>query len=73
MTEIIEKHSEFSGCANNCNKNFFKSILIKHEITYDTVMKRHLHHRCLPLKGQGAMPRSPVYLVPNTIIIWFKL
>jgi len=26
--------------------------LINHEITYDIVMKKHLRHRCPPLKGQ---------------------
>jgi len=39
ITEIIENHSEFSGCWNCCKKICFKSILINNEIAYDTVMK----------------------------------
>jgi len=29
-TEIVENHSESSGCANSCNKFCFKSIFINH-------------------------------------------
>jgi len=38
ITEIIENHSEFSGCSKSCN-DCSKSILINYEIPYDTAIK----------------------------------
>jgi len=68
ITDIIESHCEFSGCTNSC-KNCFKSTLINHEITYDTVTKRHLRLRCPYFGKAGAMPlscpRSPASLANN--------
>jgi len=45
----------------------FKSILINHKITHDTVMKKHLRPRCIPFQREGgtltlSCPRSPVFL-----------
>jgi len=44
MTKVTENHLYFLGgriAAINC----FKSIFMNHEITYDTVMERHLRPR----------------------------
>jgi len=60
VTEIIKNHSEFSGCQNSCNE--YKSILINHEITCDTVMKKNLCPIAPLLKGQrGNAPATPPF------------
>jgi len=53
ITEIIENHSEVSGCANSCNKFVSKSILINHEITSDTLWKGTTSTSVRPWKGHG--------------------
>jgi len=54
IIEIIENHSKVSGCAKSCNMNkCIKLILINHEITYDTFLKRHLHPVALLTKVHG--------------------
>jgi len=62
-TEIIENHSEFSGCVNSYNNKFeSKSFLINHEITYDTIIKSHQHpplHHFSKIKG-----KCPCHLMP---------
>jgi len=40
--KIIENHCGFSGYTNSC-KNMFQVDINEAKVTYDTVMKRHLH------------------------------
>jgi len=57
MTEIIENHSAFYGCANSCKKFVSSTILMNHGIAYNTVIKRHLRPRCPPFESAvRAMP-----------------
>jgi len=59
ITEMIENHSELSGWANNCNRFVSRKTLIYHEISYDTVTKRHLRSRFATFVRAGAaMPLS---------------
>jgi len=39
--------------ANSCNTFASKVILINHEITYDTLMKRHIRPRCFDFERAG--------------------
>ena len=47
LPEIIEHTLKLLG-ARIVAKNCFNSILINHDITYDTFMKRHLCPHCPP-------------------------
>ena len=55
------------SCCETKKKVCFKSILINHEITYDSVMKRHVRSRCPLWKGQGGSNPiiSPLSGVPE--------
>jgi len=64
ITKIIEKHSEIYLRANICSN----SILINNEITYDTVMQRHLYSPLPPLskvRGGSAPVMHPNSGVPE--------
>ena len=59
ITEIIENHSEISGCSKKLQWLCFNSILVNYEITYDTVMK-----------NSGACWRWGSSAPPNVLICW---
>jgi len=55
---------------NSCNI-YFKSILMNHEITYDTVVKRHLRTRCTPIERAEEEMLPPSLHSPASLCILF--
>jgi len=75
ITEIIENHSEVSGCANSCNKFVSKSILINHEITSDTLWKGTSSSSLPPWKGHGGQCPNhvPILRCPCSFLKFIKI
>ena len=66
IIKIMRNNSEFSRCSNNCN-NFFRLMLINHEITYDMLLWKSTYAP-LPYiwnRGGGNAPvMLPLFCVP---------
>ena len=65
ITDVIESHSEFSGCANNCNQFIWSQPLIYLWYCYEKALLTSLPP---PWKGRGQCPGSPMSLVWTFVV-----